>query len=128
MESEGTVVTVESLKGLSTRKPLLAAAMAVFMLSLGGIPPLGGFWGKYLVFSCAVRADMIPLAVIGVLMSVIALGYYLKVIVAMYMQPQTQSSSTGLSPRWAAALATGVCALIVVVLGMMPSWVLERLG
>jgi len=128
LESEGGEVTVESLKGLSSRKPMLAAAMAVFMLSLGGIPPLGGFWGKYLVFACAVRADMIPLAVIGVLMSVIALGYYLKVIVAMYMQPQTESRASGLSPRWAAAVATGVCALIVVALGMLPSWVLERLG
>ncbi|MBK7643260.1 MAG: NADH-quinone oxidoreductase subunit N [Planctomycetes bacterium] len=128
MESEGGEVTIESLKGLSARRPMLAAAMAVFMLSLGGIPPLGGFWGKYLVFSCAVRADMIPLAVIGVLMSVIALGYYLKVIVAMYMQPQTQSHSAGISPRLAAAVATGVCALVVVALGMLPSWVLERLG
>jgi NADH-quinone oxidoreductase subunit N len=128
LESEGGPVTIESLKGLSQRKPLLACAMAVFMLSMGGIPPLGGFWGKYLVFSCAVRADMIPLAVIGVLMSVVALGYYLKVIVAMYMQPQTESRTAGLSVRWAAAIATGVCALIVVALGMMPSWVLERLG
>jgi NADH-quinone oxidoreductase subunit N len=128
MESEGGAVTVESLKGLSTRRPMIAAAMAVFMLSLGGIPPLGGFWGKYLVFACAVRADMIPLAVIGVLMSVIALGYYLKVIVAMYMQPQTESRSAGLSPRWMAALATGLCALIVIAIGMMPGWVLERLG
>lgn len=128
LESEGGAVTIESLKGLSQRKPLVAAAMTVFMLSLGGIPPLGGFWGKYLVFSCAVRADMIPLAVIGVLMSVIALGYYLKVIVAMYMQPQTEARASSLSPRLAAAVATGVCALIVLALGMMPSWVLERLG
>ena len=95
---------------------------------MGGIPPLGGFWGKYLVFSCAVRAEMFSLAVIGVLMSVIALGYYLKVIVAMYMQPQTQTSATALGSRWAAAVATGICALIVVAIGMMPGWVLERLG
>src|SRR5258707_7717022 len=128
MESGGGGLTVDSLKGLSSRKPMLAAAMAVFMLSLGGIPPLGGFWGKYLVFACAVRAEMIPLAVIGVLMSVIALGYYLKVIVAMYMQPQTETRAAGMSPRWAAAVATGVCALIVVAIGMMPNWVLERLG
>jgi len=128
LESEGGAVTVESLKGLSSRKPLLAAAMAVFMLSLGGIPPLGGFWGKYLVFACAVRAEMIPLAVIGVLMSVIALGYYLKVIVAMYMQPQTETRSFALGSRWAAAIATGLCALIVLAIGLMPNWVLERLG
>lgn len=128
LESEGGPVTMESIKGLAVRRPLIAAALALFMLSLGGMPPLGGFWGKYLVFSCAVRADMIPLAVIGVLMSVIALGYYLRVIINMYMQPSAATSSHPLAPRTGSMLAVAICTLMVIGLGLMPRWFLELIG
>ena len=128
LESEGAPVTMDSIKGLAQRRPLIAAALALFMLSLGGMPPLGGFWGKYLVFSCAVRADMIPLAVIGVLMSVIALGYYLRVIINMYMQPSASTSQHPLAARTGSLLAVGVCSVMVLVLGLMPRWFLDLIG
>lgn len=128
LESQtGRVVTIDSLKGLAHKRPGVAAAFALFMLSLGGIPATGGFLGKYLVFSVAVRADMIAVAILGVLLSVVALGYYLRVIVAMYMQPEVEPSSGEPSPRAGAGVAAFVCAAVVLALGVMPGLLLERL-
>ena len=79
-------VLIADLAGLGFRQPFLALAMAVFMLSLGGIPPMAGFMGKVYVFSVALRAGLIPLVVVGVLNSVVSIYYYLRVTVALYMQ------------------------------------------
>jgi NADH-quinone oxidoreductase subunit N len=70
--------------GLSKTRPMLAAAFAIFMFSLAGIPPLFGFWGKLVVFQAAVAANLLPLAVLGIVASVIGAFYYLKVIKVMY--------------------------------------------
>jgi NADH-quinone oxidoreductase subunit N len=72
--------------GLSQREPLLAAAMAVFMLSLTGIPPLVGFWSKLFVFRAAVEAGLSWLAIVGVINSAISAFYYLGIVVQMYMR------------------------------------------
>ena len=72
------------IAGLSKTQPMLAAAFAVFMFSLAGIPPLFGFWPKLLVFNAAIAAGLFPLAVIGVAASVIGAFYYLKVVKVMY--------------------------------------------
>jgi NADH-quinone oxidoreductase subunit N len=82
-------VLVSDLAGLGFKQPLLGLAMAVFMLSLGGIPPTAGFMGKVYVFGVAVKAGLIPLVVVGVLNSVVSIYYYLRVTVAMYMQEPT---------------------------------------
>ncbi|NJS13629.1 MAG: NADH-quinone oxidoreductase subunit NuoN [Sphingopyxis sp.] len=78
------VENINALAGLSERKPGLAAAMAVFLFSLAGIPPLFGFWPKYLVFEAAVMADLVPLAVAGIVASVIGAFYYIAIIKTMY--------------------------------------------
>jgi NADH-quinone oxidoreductase subunit N len=78
------VELLSDLSGLSRVRPGLAAAMLVFMLSLAGIPPLLGFWPKFAVFQAAVAADMVPLALIGFVASVVAAYYYLRVIKIMY--------------------------------------------
>lgn len=78
------VETISSLSGLSSTRPALAAALATFMFSLAGIPPLLGFWAKFLVFDAAVAAGMWPLAAIGIAASVIGAYYYLKIIKTMY--------------------------------------------
>lgn len=78
------VESLDALAGLSKVRPGIAAALAMFMFSLAGIPPLYGFWGKFLVFSAAVEADLLPLAAIGIAASVIGAFYYLKVIKVMY--------------------------------------------
>ena len=79
-------VMFSDLAGLGFRQPFLALAMTIFMISLGGIPPTAGFMGKFYVFSVAVKANLIPLVIVGVLNSVVAIFYYLRVTVAMYMQ------------------------------------------
>jgi len=84
-DAEGNPVeTIASLSGLSRSRPGLAAAFAVFMFSLAGIPPLLGFYAKFLVFDAAVAAHLVPLAAIGIAASVIGAFYYLKVIKIIY--------------------------------------------
>ena len=78
------VETIASLSGLSRTSPTLAAALAVFMFSLAGIPPLLGFWAKFVVFDAAVAAGLWPLAAIGIAASVIGAYYYLKIVKTMY--------------------------------------------
>src|SRR4029453_6313460 len=78
-------VTLTDMAGLSERRALLAAALTVFLVSLTGVPISGGFVGKFYLFSAAVSAGYAHLAIIGMLMSVVSAYYYLRVVVAMYM-------------------------------------------
>jgi NADH-quinone oxidoreductase subunit N len=126
-ETKGPV-TIDSIRGLWHRRPGLAAALAIFMLSLGGIPATGGFLGKYLVFSVAVRADMIGVAIIGALLSVVALGYYLRVVVALYMQPEIEAVQDVRQDRLPSAVSAALCAVMVLVLGILPGWFLDRIS
>ncbi|MBV9852333.1 MAG: NADH-quinone oxidoreductase subunit N [Armatimonadetes bacterium] len=80
-------VTMDDLQGLAYRQPWVAGLMAVFMLSLGGIPPTVGFMGKFFLFIAAVHAQQYALAVIGLVASVIGVFYYLNVIVRMFFRP-----------------------------------------
>lgn len=84
MRKDGRMVTnIDSLKGLSKSHPKMAAAMAVFMFSMAGIPPFAGFFGKFYVFMAAV--DVLPyLVIFGVLASVVSAYYYLRIIKIMY--------------------------------------------
>ena len=79
------IESIESLSGLSQTRPGLAAAFAIFMFSLAGVPPLFGFWPKLLVFTAAVREGYIALAVAGIVGAVIGAYYYLKIVKVMYM-------------------------------------------
>lgn len=81
---QGTSIT--DYAGLSKRRPAVAAAMALFMLSLTGIPPTGGFMGKFYIFKSAFDAGMYGLAIVGVLASVVGAFFYLRVVVQMYVR------------------------------------------
>ncbi|MCC6828994.1 MAG: NADH-quinone oxidoreductase subunit NuoN [Novosphingobium sp.] len=84
-DAEGEPVeAIADIAGLSRTRPLIAAALAMVMFSLAGIPPLFGFWGKFVVFQAAVQAGLVPLAAIGIAASVIGAFYYLKVVKVMY--------------------------------------------
>lgn len=76
---------VEDYAGLSQRNPALALAMTIFLLSLLGIPPLAGFWGKLYMVSAAIRGGAEWLAVVAILISVVSIGYYVKIIKEMYL-------------------------------------------
>ena len=84
-DTEGRAVeSIASLSGLSTTRPMLALAMAIFMFSLAGIPPLFGFWPKFLVFDAAVAANLSWLAAVSIATSVISAFYYIKIVKMMY--------------------------------------------
>jgi len=112
-------VTLTDMAGLSERRPLLAAALTVFLVSLTGVPISGGFVGKFYLFSAAVSAGYAHLAIIGMLMSVVSAYYYLRVVVAMYMDGPIGEDSW--SPVGAsAALALAISTTVVLVLGVYP--------
>ena len=117
---EGGGLQIDDYSGLSRRRPGLALAMALFMLSLTGLPPTVGFVGKFLIFRAALDAGQIGLALVGVLTSLISAYYYLRVVVVMYMrtgEPETRSEG------WLNA-TIGVTALATFVFGILPGPVL----
>ena len=90
--NDGTGTNLEDFVGLSKTRPAMAFMMAVFMLSLTGIPLTAGFMGKWLVFQATLQAELVPLAIIGVLTSVISAFYYVRIIVNMYCLLYTSPS------------------------------------
>ena len=85
MRQQGRMVEgIDDLRGLSKTNPLMALALAIFMFSMAGIPPLAGFFGKFYVFLAAIQAELYALAVIGVLSSVVGAFYYLRIVKLMY--------------------------------------------
>jgi NADH-quinone oxidoreductase subunit N len=85
-DAEGRPVeSIASLSGLAQTRPGFAAAFAIFMFSLAGIPPLFGFWPKWMVFNAAVANGYIAMAVAGILGTVIGAYYYLRIVKVMYM-------------------------------------------
>ncbi len=120
--ADGGDATVESIAGLATRRPGLATGMTVALLSLAGMPPLAGFVGKFYLFRAAIQADLIWLAVLGVLNSVVSAYFYLKVIVAMWLREPEEGELVKPCPLVGAAVAASV--LGVVILGLMPSLML----
>jgi len=112
--------------GLSRRQPLAAAALAVCMFSLAGIPPTAGFMGKFYIFSTVVKAGLVPLAIWGVINSLLSVYFYLRVIVVMYMQsPEGEDVHDGRS--WESLFAAGMIALLLLFLGVWPGG-LQRLA
>jgi NADH-quinone oxidoreductase subunit N len=120
------VETVEDLAGLGSTQPLPALALAICLLSLSGIPPLAGFWGKFEIFASAFAASpednsgpFTLLAVIGVLNAAVGAYYYLRIVVTMYLRPARQT----VVPRggWPVALAVGACASLSLLLGLFPA-------
>jgi NADH-quinone oxidoreductase subunit N len=81
---EHMVVGISDLAGLSKSNPLMALALAIFMFSMSGIPPLAGFFGKLYIFLAAVESGLYGLAIIGLLASVVAAYYYLRIVKIMY--------------------------------------------
>jgi len=110
--------TFPQYAGLARKHPWLAAAMAFFMFSLTGIPPTGGFIGKYYLFLAAVDANLGWLVMIGVLTSVISAFFYLRVIVDMTMREPERETPSSIYPALVTTLA--VTALGTLVLGIWP--------
>jgi len=110
--------------GLWNERPGLAALMTIFLLSLGGFPPLAGFIAKWYVFSAAVKAGYTGLAIIGVLTSVVSVFFYLRIVVMMYMTPTDTPVQFPKVPLMAGA-ALVVSAILIFYLGILPTRVLD---
>lgn len=118
-EDRGTAWDLERFAGLAQRKPGWALAMAVFMLSLGGIPPTIGFIGKLYIFRAAIDAGMTGLVVVGVLTSAASVYFYLRVVVYMYMRPAADGAVTH-NTHWSTETALVLSTAAVVILGVLP--------
>jgi NADH-quinone oxidoreductase subunit N len=115
--------SIVSYEGLYRRSPVLAALLALFLLSLAGIPPTAGFVAKVLVFQAAVVSGHWALVVVAVLASVVAAFFYIRVIVVMYMQEPEEAGEIRTPAVPAAGLA--VAAALTIVLGVFPSLLLD---
>jgi NADH-quinone oxidoreductase subunit N len=116
--------------GLRSRSPLLAACMAIFMLSLAGLPPLAGFFGKFYLFSAALRSAsnhgllwLVALALFG---SLVSLYYYLIVLKAVFVD-QSNEPDFALRPDFLQRVAVAVLAGAVLLLGITPGILVERI-
>jgi NADH-quinone oxidoreductase subunit N len=120
---------LDALAGLTRSQPIIALAMAVFMFSLAGIPPLAGFWGKLTLLGGALDVHLAPgdadlrgwflaLAIVGAINAAIAAAYYLRVISVMYFRPA--KSAAPLLSSYGAFASMLVCALAVVAIGVYP--------
>jgi len=119
-------VSYEDLAGLGRRHPAVALAFSVFLLSLAGIPPLAGFFGKFYLFRVAIDSGFITLAVLGLINSVVAAYYYLRVLVVMYMK-EPEPSAPIATPMRSGHVVTAliVAAALVLLLGLLPNSTLE---
>ncbi len=118
--------SLRSYRGLARRNPVLGALLALFLLSLAGIPPTAGFIAKVLVFGAAVRAGLEGLVVVAVLASVVAAFFYIRLIVLAYMEDPDEAAEsvpTGSAP----GVALAVTAALTLLFGILPGLLLDPL-
>ena len=117
------VESIHDLAGLSKTNPRGALFMMIMMFSMAGIPPFAGFYGKMFVFLAAIQSGLYSLAVIGVLTSVVAAFYYLKIIKLMYFD-EPQLGLERQVPRFSQAVLL-ICALVTVLFFLYPAGLLD---
>jgi NADH-quinone oxidoreductase subunit N len=118
---------VDDWAGVGTARPAVALAMTLFLLSLGGVPPTGGFFGKFYLFRAAMESPQLHwLVVVAVVNSMVSVYYYLRVVVSMYFRDSTRA----LAPTEGATMRLGLLltAIAVVLLGIFPGTVVEWAG
>jgi NADH-quinone oxidoreductase subunit N len=114
--------SIDAYRGLAQRSPLLALAMLIFLLSLGGIPFVAGFWAKLYVFWAAIEQGMYGLVFLGAVLTVVALYYYLLVARRMYIEAPLRGDRIPIPGPLAIAIT--ICSLGVVGIGAYPApWV-----
>lgn len=123
----GGASSLESYKGLASRSPMLAGALGLLMLAMGGIPLTAGFVGKVGVFSAAIDAGYLWLAIVGLVSAVAGLFFYLRLIVLAYFnEPEPELADTPIVAPFSTRLALAVCVGFTVLFGVLP-WPLLNL-
>ena len=125
IERDQNSLYIESFNGLFKRNPFMAVAMTIALLSLAGIPPLPGFFGKYMVFALALENSFIGLVCVAVVTSLIGAYYYFRIIIAMFMKepvgvPTKLSSSEN--------VLTTFLIVITILIGIFPNWLISLIG
>jgi NADH-quinone oxidoreductase subunit N len=124
LSKKGTeYLELEDFAGIGFKYPWIGATFAVFLLSLAGFPPTAGFLAKFYVFSAAVRANLVPLVIIGVLASLVSVFYYLRIIVYMYMREPSREVDIDVENP-ALFLVLFLCLYGVLQLGIFPGNIL----
>jgi len=114
-------LNIYDYSGLGFQHPALAATMAIFMFALAGIPPTAGFVGKFYIFSAAVQAGYIWLAIIGVMNSLVSVYYYLRITVLMYMRP-AEAELGPISFTYGLTVAVALTAFATLAIGIFPGF------
>jgi len=117
---------IDDIAGLYSRAPAEAVLMLLFLLSLAGIPPLAGFYGKYFIFLSLIESGHYVLASLGVFYAVFGLYYYLRIANAMFMREATDKTPLRLSPGVRVSL--GVTAFATVFIGVFPEWFIQSVN
>ncbi len=121
---EGRRQTLDSLAGIGFKKPVVGITMGIFMFSLTGFPPLGGFFGKLAVFAPAVNAGLTWLAIVGVLASVFSGYYYLRVLYVIWMKPFTEADPAVQSASFPVPRSSSIvlitCSILLLGIGLVP--------
>jgi len=117
-------VEIEDFAGLARRQPAMAACLSLFLLSLLGLPVTVGFLGKFYVFNAALESNLIWLAILLGLNSVIAAYYYLRVIVAMYMLREPKQEIAAEPVPWTLSLVLWIASMGTVYIGLFPARVI----
>jgi NADH-quinone oxidoreductase subunit N len=115
LQHRGDGIMLDDFAGLAGRRPLAAAAMAIFMVSLMGIPPLLGFYAKYYIIVAAIHSDMLWLALAVVLASAVSAYFYLRVVAVMYFSPAPEKE---LRPFRTSLLNWGIALMVIANFGL----------
>lgn len=122
IEKQNSGTDILQFNGLFKRNPFLAVALTIALLSLAGIPPLAGFFGKYMVFVQAINRDMISLTILAIVTSLIGAYYYFRVIIAMFLQePAGDAITVPVSQKVLIALLV----VLLFALAVFPDYVLS---
>ena len=117
---------IDGYRGLGYRSPLAGAALALAMFSLAGIPPAAGFMAKFAVFSAALRAGEVSLALVGIASALVGVFFYLRVVVVLYMKAAPEQSAVR-SPGFAEILGLAIPSAAILLLGVHPQPLLDLL-
>ncbi len=126
----GTGLELNDYVGLAKRRPWAAFIMSIIMLSLAGIPPFAGFFGKYYLFMAAISAGMTWLAIVGVISSIIASYFYLRIIVLMYFREPQHDTIEVMAVKESnlSYIVIGLAVIAITTLGLMPGLLTDATG
>ena len=124
-DASGEATHLSKWAGLSKKSPLVAAIFSLFMLALAGIPLTSGFVGKFGVFTAAIASGATWLVIVGVIASIIAAFFYVRVIVIMYFSDPTPDTASVVVPSAFTTIALAAAATVTIVLGIVPQPVIE---